>query len=74
MQASDIFADIRPFNDQEVSQVLQRLLASSELPQAIIGFNLPWLPIKLRALFVPVLRFVLKRKLRHVHTVEDFQH
>lgn len=73
MQASDIFADIRPYNDLEVSQVLQRLLASDELPQAIIGFNLPWLPSKLRALFVPVLRFLLKRQLRHVHTVEQFQ-
>ncbi len=73
MQASDIFADIRPYNDLEVTQVLQRLLASDELPQAIIGFNLPWLPVKLRALFVPVLRYVLKRKLRHVQTVEQFQ-
>lgn len=74
MQASDIFADIRPYNDQEVSQVLQRLLASDDLPQAIVGFNLPWLPVKMRTLFVPLLRLLLKRKLRHVHTVEDFQH
>lgn len=74
MQASDIFADIRPYNDLEVPQVLQRLLASDELPHAIIGFNMPWLPVRLRSLFVPVLRFVLKRKLRHVQTVEQFQH
>lgn len=73
MQASDLFADIRPYNDLEVAQVLQRLLASNELPQAIVGFNLPWLPVRMRSLFTPILRFVLKRQLRHVQTVEQFQ-
>lgn len=73
MQASDIYADIRPYNDEEVSEVLQRLLASKDLHQAIIGFNLPWLPSRIRNLFTPVLRSILKKQLRDVHTVEQFQ-
>src|SRR5690554_7269487 len=73
MQASDIYADIRPYNDEEVSEVLQRLLASKDLHQAIIGFNLPWLPSRIRNLFTPVLRSILKKQLRDVRTVEQFQ-
>ena len=41
---SDLFADIRPFNDDEVESVLTRLLASDTLVSAMLQYRLPQLP------------------------------
>ncbi len=67
------FADIRPYNDDEVPQVLKRLLADDELIAAVASLKLgPW-HTKASWLIYPLLRLLLGRQLRDVSTVADFQ-
>ncbi len=69
----DQFADIRPYNDAEVSAVLERLLGDSEFLGAICRLKFKgladWLGLPLRAL----VRRVLRRELAGVTDVESFQ-
>jgi 1-acyl-sn-glycerol-3-phosphate acyltransferase len=71
MTTTDTFADIRPFNDDEVRPVLDRLLADSEFIDAVAA--LKFSPL-IRPLVKPVLRWVLGRQFKKVHSVTDFQH
>jgi hypothetical protein len=68
------FADIRPFNDDEVPPVLQRLLADDELIAAIASLKLGAWHARFPWLMYPLVRLLVARQLRHVCTVEDFQH
>ncbi len=69
----DEFADIRPYHDAEVPAVLSRLLADNEFIAAISSLRLQgWLAF-LSPLLVPLVRWILKRELRNVSTVRDFQ-
>jgi hypothetical protein len=70
----DQFADIRPFNDDEVPSVLNRLIADDEMIVAVASLKFgAW-----QKYFSPVVnamvRFYLKRQLRGVNTVDEFQH
>ncbi len=67
------FADIRPYNDDEVPQVLKRLLADDELIAAVASLKLGSWHTKVSWLVYPLLRFLLGRQLQHVSTVADFQ-
>ncbi|WP_339339573.1 1-acyl-sn-glycerol-3-phosphate acyltransferase [uncultured Oceanicoccus sp.] len=67
------FADIRPYNDEEVACVLTDLLADDELIAAVASLKLGAWHKALRCLIYPLIRFVLSRQLRGVKTVEDFQ-
>lgn len=68
------FDGIRPYDDVEVSAVLQRLLRDRELLQTLAGYRFPrlsqWLPGVTRGLVSSALR----RELRGVDTVDDLQH
>ena len=70
---SDPFADIRPLNDDEVPETVERILASRECLTALLRFRLgeAWLP------FAPVLRplarLYLRAQARQLKTVNDFQ-
>jgi len=67
------FDDIRPFNDSEVAESLQRLINNSEFCHAIASLKLPrlskWAPWLVR----PMVRWVLNRELRDLKTVFDVQ-
>jgi len=63
---SDPFADIRPYRDEEVPAVLDRLLADRELLDAIARLSLGRVARLLPGLARPVVRWYLGRQLRGV--------
>lgn len=69
----DKFADIRPFNDDEVIDVIASIIADDEFIAAIRALKYPKLPAFLNPLLFPLFRWVIKRQVRDVKTVADFQ-
>lgn len=69
----DKFADIRPYNNAEVPQVLQRLLGDAEFIEAISRLKFKDAGNLLRALLRPVVRWALKRELKGVADVKALQ-
>lgn len=69
----DTYSDIRPYNDEEVAVVLQRLLDNRELLDAIGKLRAPRLHTLFPRLLRPLVRRVLRRQLRGVETVRAFQ-
>lgn len=69
----DPFADIRPFNDDEVAAVTQRLLASDSLSSALIKYRFSSWPDGLRNLLQPLLWQAMKWRIGHIHSVDEFQ-
>ena len=70
---SDPFADIRPYQDEEVSSVLQRLLHDTELLDTLAaraGGRVAALPALLRR---PLVRYGLRRQLAGVTDVQGMQ-
>lgn len=72
-QQQDEFAAIRPFNDDEVAPVLQRLLRNQELLDAIIAFRYPRVPKAARPPLRRVLSLILQRRFAGISTVDAFQ-
>ncbi|MCZ6830598.1 MAG: 1-acyl-sn-glycerol-3-phosphate acyltransferase [Gammaproteobacteria bacterium] len=70
----DPFADIRPFNDAEVPDALQRLLADPEFIAAITRLRFNWAPRLVTRLLQPLVRMGLRRELAPVDGVESLQH
>lgn len=67
------FADIRPFNDEEIPVVLQRLVADRELLAAIAKLKLgPGYRSFYWAIF-PLISWYLRRQIKGVGSVRDFQ-
>ena len=52
----DSFAEIRPYNDQEVAPVLRKLLNDNELLDTIAGLRLPRLQRAFPRLVRPLVR------------------
>ncbi|MBR9908901.1 MAG: cytochrome C oxidase Cbb3 [Gammaproteobacteria bacterium] len=67
------FDDIRPYNDAEVTEVLARLLRSPELVRAIVRLRFPRLGERWIRLLCPLASWVLRWRLRGVHTVRQVQ-
>lgn len=67
------FADIRPYNDDEVLPVLDRLLADDEFISAIASLRLGSWHKRVSFLLYPIVRYILRRELRGVSKVRDFQ-
>jgi hypothetical protein len=69
----DEFADIRPYNDAEFEQIIERLLAEPDLVKGLAYFMRPnWRgPMKLLAR--SAVRWRLKKDLRGLESIEDFQ-
>jgi hypothetical protein len=70
---SDPFADIRPYRDDEVPEVLARLLEDREMLDAIARLSLGPLARALPGLARPVVRWYLGRQLRGVRDVHGMQ-
>ncbi|MBE0463340.1 MAG: 1-acyl-sn-glycerol-3-phosphate acyltransferase [Halomonadaceae bacterium] len=73
LNATDPWADIRPYTDTEVADVLARLARDSELLDALTRFRLPrmarWVPSLARKLASNA----IQREVKGVTTVRDFQ-
>lgn len=67
------FDDIRPYRDDEVRPVLDRVLDNPELVAAVARLRFPQWPVWARRLLAPLVRKVLQRQLAGVNTVRDFQ-
>ncbi|MEX1198325.1 MAG: 1-acyl-sn-glycerol-3-phosphate acyltransferase [Pseudohongiellaceae bacterium] len=70
---TDPFAEIRPYTDDEIRPVLDRLLEDDEFIRSLTAFGCPrlnrWLPAPARWLT----RRTLRRQLRHVRDVSSMQ-
>ncbi|WP_372831329.1 1-acyl-sn-glycerol-3-phosphate acyltransferase [Pontibacterium sp.] len=72
-EQQDPFREIRPYKDQEVAEVLNRLLYNDELISAITGYQFPNASKYLGWLLKPVVRIALAREMGDVNNVRDFQ-
>ena len=67
------FSDIRPYNDDEVRPVIERLINSNEFVAAVASLRLGGWHKYFSFLILPLVRRVLRAQLRSVDTVRDFQ-
>lgn len=68
------FESIRPFQDHEVPEVIERLLQSDALIHAIIHVQFPLCPRYLEKPLARFLRFRIHNNLKDIQTVAEFQH
>ncbi len=73
VNSDDPFADIRPYRDEEVSTVIARLLESRDFHAALAKLQLPALYRVLPAVARWLVAWWLRRQLRNVTTVDQFQ-
>jgi hypothetical protein len=69
----DDFAEIRPYHDNEVVPVLAKLLVDPELLNIVANLRIPTLNRYLPWLVRPVITWYLRRELKDISTVADFQ-
>lgn len=67
------FADIRPYNDDEVSAVVSNLLTDNELVAAISSMKFGAWHKRCAWLIYPLVRWYLARQLKGVSSVDEFQ-
>ncbi|WP_183384681.1 1-acyl-sn-glycerol-3-phosphate acyltransferase [Halomonas stenophila] len=73
MHNNDPWAEIRPYQDDEVAEVLQRLASDPELLDALTRFRLPRLARILPRLSRALASFAIRREVRGVTSVRAFQ-
>lgn len=73
MSAPEIFEDIRPYRDDEVSEILLSLRNDPELHDAILKWLAPKLPRSLKRPARWLLKQLMKAYFRNVNTVDGFQ-
>ncbi|WP_111411680.1 1-acyl-sn-glycerol-3-phosphate acyltransferase [Billgrantia lactosivorans] len=71
--ATDPWADIRPYRDDEVAAVLANLASNRELLDALTRYRLPRLSRTLPWLARALASYVIRRETRDVASVHDFQ-
>ncbi|MDT8877949.1 1-acyl-sn-glycerol-3-phosphate acyltransferase [Halomonas saccharevitans] len=71
--AADPWADIRPYQDDEVAEVLERLVHDGELLDALTRYRLPRLARVMPRLSRTLASFAIRRETRGVASVYDFQ-
>ncbi|KJY96546.1 1-acyl-sn-glycerol-3-phosphate acyltransferase [Pseudoalteromonas ruthenica] len=69
----DKYADIRPYNDDEVADAVARLVADNDFVDLIAKHNLPGWLAGMRFLSRPLVRASLKRKWGQVNSVRQVQ-
>lgn len=69
----DQFEDIRPYRDDEVRPVLDRLLQNRELLEAMARLRIPRVARRGARWLTPLARMVLRRQLASVHDVHSLQ-
>ncbi|UIP29915.1 1-acyl-sn-glycerol-3-phosphate acyltransferase [Photobacterium sp. TLY01] len=70
---NDIYKEIRPYNDDEVSGAIQRLINDDEFINAILNYRFAQLSGVFGWLLRPLIKRFLVRKWSSVKTVEDVQ-
>jgi hypothetical protein len=70
---SDPYAEIRPYRDEEVTGVLDRLLHDPEFLETLARLRVGSLASALPPVWRYLARMYLRRQLRHVHSVHDMQ-
>lgn len=70
----DEFADIRPYNDNEFQQILERLLAEPNLVKGLAYFMRPNWRGPLRLLAQSLVRWRLQKDLTGLESIAEFQH
>lgn len=70
---TDLFADIRPYRDDEVTPVLARLLDNPEFLGALAVYRLGKLASLFPGLLRPLVRYLLAREVRGVSDVRSMQ-
>ena len=73
MNSTDPFAEIRPYRDDEVRPVIERLLHDREFLQAIARMRHPLLSRVAGPLLRVAVRRVLRNAARGIDSVDDFQ-
>lgn len=71
--AADPWAEIRPYQDVEVAEVLERLVHDGELLDALTQYRLPRLARVMPRLSRTLASFAIRRETRGVASVHDFQ-
>lgn len=69
----DQYSDIRPYHDDEVRDVIQRLSRARTLQHALVKYRFPALPSWLRQTLLPLAGWYLRRRTAQIETVEAFQ-
>ncbi len=69
----DKFAEIRPYNDDEVHQVINNIINDDEFFSALINLKLSRLPNLFRKILKPIFRFFVRRQVKDINSVYDFQ-
>ncbi len=69
----DIYQEIRPYNDAEISGAIERLINDDEFIDAIIRFKFAQKAGWLRALLSPMVKLTLKVKWSKLRSVHDVQ-
>ncbi|MBZ9613728.1 1-acyl-sn-glycerol-3-phosphate acyltransferase [Rheinheimera maricola] len=69
MSDQDIYADIRPYNDNEVAPAIARLIADDEFIKAILHHRFAQLSGRLGWMLAPLVKLALKRRLAKLNTV-----
>lgn len=67
------FDSIRPYNDDEIDDVIASIISDEECIRAIVALKFPRAPAFFIKLLSPLLRFALRREAKKFHTVFDFQ-
>ncbi|MGP9498061.1 1-acyl-sn-glycerol-3-phosphate acyltransferase [Halomonas sp. AOP43-D1-4] len=73
LNAADPWADIRPYTDNEVADVLAHLARDSELLDALTRFRLPRMALWVPPLARKLASHAIQREVKGVATVRDFQ-
>lgn len=69
----DLYADIRPYNDDEVAPAIRRLIADEEFIQAILHYRFPHLSGPFGWLLSPLIKYILKKRWAKLDTVQAVQ-
>ncbi len=69
----DKFADIRPYNDDEVRPIIHSIIADDEFIHSALTLKFPAWPLWMKSMLRPIVRWLLIRQVRDVKTVMDFQ-
>ncbi|WP_448216790.1 1-acyl-sn-glycerol-3-phosphate acyltransferase [Endozoicomonas sp. 2B-B] len=67
------FEEIRPYHDQEVRPVLDRLLQDPELIQALVRHQYPDMPVFLNGIAGWLTAMGLRYKLKNIHDIDGLQ-
>ena len=68
-----MFDDIRPYRDDEVNQVLHKLINEKELQESIAQFSIPLLKKYVPAFANVLVKLSLKYRLKDIHCINDIQ-